>query len=669
MKLRISPRHYLSLLLLLFFLLPSIGQVPVERTKEKAVISGVQYYLHSVKKGETLFSISKAYGITPEQLTRFNAGSRNGIKEDQILRIPVSLVPALIPVEPQMPLIQRDEKKYIYHKLQPGETVYFLSKKYNVEEAEIIKSNPGLDISKLPLGAEIAVPRKGTAVVEEQAPRQTIVQTTVQTTAPPDSKYYYHRVVKGETLASIAEMYGLTIRALRRENRDQRFPQVGAYLRIPGFKPVKPETEPPVQKDTLINSSVEKIVAPPKPAGWTPVSSLHGTMNVAVLLPFYLDENSKRIEVDSTQSAKGRRSYSVISRPDDWIYPRSLGFIEMYEGILLAADTLRSLGLDIDIHTFDITSDTTEVTRLIESGKLDKMNLIIGPVHSKNLGIIATYASSRGIPVISPVPLHNNKVLINNPTLFMANPSLEVAQKCIAKQTRNFSSDNIVLIRDDSIMTDESTGFRNMIYSELESKNPEGEIKLRDFLFYSRSVYGADSINRLGKTLSENEENLVIIDSEDSPVMSESISDVHTLSRKYNIKVFGYPNMRYLENLDPKICFDLGLMICSPYWIDYSRNNVKRFLSVFRDKFHSQPSETSYAWLGYDIAYYFVSGLSIHGNEFLRFPVIHNPELLQTEFDYRRKSDVDGFENQKLFLVKYSNNYQLELINDAESVP
>ena len=71
-------------------------------------------------------------------------------------------------------------------------------------------------------------------------------------------------------------------------------------------------------------------------------------------------------------------------------------------------------------------------------------------------------------------------------------------------------------------------------------------------------------------------------------------------------------------------------MVYSPYWIDYSKNDVKQFNSDFMKKFHTQPSEKSYAWQGYDIAYYFLSGLAIHGKEFIAHPEMHNPDLLQT---------------------------------------
>ena len=57
--------------------------------------------------------------------------------------------------------------------------------------------------------------------------------------------------------------------------------------------------------------------------------------------------------------------------------------------------------------------------------------------------------------------------------------------------------------------------------------------------------------------------NIVIIASEDAPVISETIMDLHGLSKKFNVKVFGYPVMRDLDNLDPKYFFDLDLMIYS----------------------------------------------------------------------------------------------------------
>jgi len=648
-------RSLAVLFVILTFSLRSWSQVTVERSNDKVVISGVSYYLHLVKKGETIYSISRAYGLTTGELIKENQSAASGLKEGQSLRIKADLVSPKSEIRPTVSTVTfRDENNFIYHKLQPGETIYFLSRKYSVSENEIIQSNPGIDISKLPLGYEIAIPRK-----EFMNEKQSFINQ--------DTKAYYHKVTKGETMASIARQYGLTVRELRRENRDIRFPQVGDYLRIPGMKAPAEKPALPVAADTLPVIPDDQVIYLERPAEFTPVTSLSGSFDVAVLLPFYLAENARRTEIDSSKSLKGKKIYKVIDRSDDWIYPRSIGFVEMYEGILLAADTLRALGLNINIHVHDIESDTVGVTRLIRSGSLDRMDLIIGPVHSKNLSIVASYAGGLGIPVVSPVQLSNNSLLANNPLLFMASSSLEVAQNAIAGKMRDYYNSNIVLIHSDTNEGYQDIGgFRDMIVNELSSIMPFEEIRLKDMVFYSRSVFGNDSINRLAHALSERTGNVVIIASEDAPVMSESLTDIHTLTRKFDLTVFGYPSMRYLDNFDHKICFDLGLMIYSPYWIDYAQKDVMQFNSDFRAKFITEPSEMSYAWQGYDIVYYFLSGLALHGKEFLSHPEIHNPDLLHTEFNFRRRTNNDGFENQELFLIRYSNNYDLELLTDYE---
>ena len=68
------------------------SQVIVERSKDKVTISGTAYYIHQVRKGETSYSISRAYNITVEELNKENPPAVYGIKEGQSLRIPVKEV-------------------------------------------------------------------------------------------------------------------------------------------------------------------------------------------------------------------------------------------------------------------------------------------------------------------------------------------------------------------------------------------------------------------------------------------------------------------------------------------------------------------------------------------------------------------------------------------------
>jgi LysM repeat protein/ABC-type branched-subunit amino acid transport system substrate-binding protein len=628
------------------------SQVVVEKSKDKVVISGKPYYVHIVKKGETAYSISRAYGIKVEELTNENPTILYGVKEGQSLKIPVTdnkQAPAKN--EQILQTSARDEVKFIYHKLSPGETIYSLSKKYDVSENEIVLSNVGIDINKLPVGSEIAIPRVKFMSDQQKFDSQGM-------------NYIYHKVAKGETLYSIAEQHGTTVRELRRQNRGLLFPKVDDNIRIPIAKTIETPVIEEVKTDTVRIVSEEPVIQAERPVGFTPVGNLKGSYNVALLLPLYLQENAQRIEIDSSQTIKGKKNHKVIPIDEQWIYPPSIPFLELYEGVLIAADTLRSRGLDIILHVYDIRSDTVEVTHLIEAGALKEMDLIIGPVYSRNLSIVAAYAGNYDIPVVSPVPLRTNSSLENNPVLFMADPSLDVAQETIAKKVSEYYDYNFVFIHSDSAHTNpEINSFKNKIFRELSSKLPYDEIKFKEFIFYSRSAFNNDSVNRLEHALSDQSKNLVIIASEEPPVMSESISDLVTLSKKFDITLFGYPAMRNLENLDAEYYFNLEIELFSPYWIDYNDRNVKNFNSSFRHKFLTEPSETSFAWQGYDITYFFLSGLAIHGKRFISNPEIHNPDLLQMTFDFKRKGRGNGFENQKLFLIKYTKDMDIKVLD------
>lgn len=656
--------HIISFMFVFLYINISLfGQVAIERSKDKVVIAGVAYYIHQVKKGETAYSISKAYGITVQDLTRENPPALYGVNEGQSLRIPVGIVTDQKQPETQAVKLVHDDAKFTYHQLNAGETIYSLSKLYGVSDNDILSANPGLDITKMSIGSEIAIPKRQ-------------FQNIQQKFEDTEGNYIYHKVLAGETLYSIGKQYNITVRQLRKENRDLRFPQVGDLLRIPADKEtvasrqqqVQPEQQQQQDKpDTFrVTETVEPVTT--VHTGYTPVTALKGTFDVAVLLPFYLPENSSRIEIDSSKVVKGKKTYKVNQVSDEWIYPGSYDFIEMYSGVLLAADSLRNLGLNVNLHTFDIRSDTVEIQRLIQTGKLAGMDLIFGPVYSHNLVIVSDYARSLGIPVISPVPLVNNSALRNHPNLFMANASLEIAQRAIARNIAQYYDKNIIFIHTDTTDTDEDVKrFKSLIFTELKYKENFEDIKFREFRFYSRSMFNNDSINRLSHALSEQTDNIVIIASEDAPVISEVIDNVSSMSRRFSIKLFGYPVIRELDRLDQKELFDMDMIVYSPYWIDYSKKNVKAFNNDFAKIFHTMPLERSYAWQGFDLTFYFLSGMAMHGKNFLAHPDIHYPDLLESDFDFRRNSQNDGFENHKLFMIRYTKNYEV-VLDDQNSL-
>ena len=155
------------------------------------------------------------------------------------------------------------------------------------------------------------------------------------------------------------------------------------------------------------------------PSTRTEISKLDGSVRVAILFPFFIDENNDRTYIDSSRfDSRGNKFYREVTMPATWIYEGSIPFLEAYEGILLAVDSLRTLGLSMELDVYDTGGDTTRINRLIWSGALNNADLIIGPAYSYNLEKISSWAVFHDIPVVSPVPLRDRDIVIDRPTLY-----------------------------------------------------------------------------------------------------------------------------------------------------------------------------------------------------------------------------------------------------------
>ena len=120
-------------------LLPAAGQfqpTEVVRSREKTLVNGKMYYIHTVQKGQTLYSISKAYEVSQDLIRQENPNvDPAALKEGLVLRIPVQSG-GVAPVYPQ------NKDDFYDHKVKKGQTVYSLAKKYDVEEELIYRYNP-----------------------------------------------------------------------------------------------------------------------------------------------------------------------------------------------------------------------------------------------------------------------------------------------------------------------------------------------------------------------------------------------------------------------------------------------------------------------------------------------------------------------------------------------
>jgi len=54
----------------------------------------------------------------------------------------------------------------------------------------------------------------------------------------------------------------------------------------------------------------------------------------------------------------------------------------------------------------------------------------------------------------------------------------------------------------------------------------------------------------------------------------------------------------------------------------------------------------------------------MNGKDFIAHPEIHNPDLLESEYDFIRKEVGNGCENKKLFLIRYTKDYEVKIVEE-----
>jgi len=208
--------------LLFFFLTPLFWA----QSKKEAV--DYKSVSHTVVSGESVLSISKHYGINPDVVYRNNRFVLDSIKEGMVLTFPAPIITVssvdeavilqneslkdneqtLLEVEAREKTSLQSTPTAIFHKVQSGETLYGLSKKYVCTVEEIKKWNPKLQKLELKVGEVLSIPVRGTVV---ESP--TIMPTY------KSGQTIQHIVKPKETLYGLSKKYGVSIAAIQNQNK------------------------------------------------------------------------------------------------------------------------------------------------------------------------------------------------------------------------------------------------------------------------------------------------------------------------------------------------------------------------------------------------------------------------------------------------------------------
>ena len=449
-------------------------------------------------------------------------------------------------------------------------------------------------------------------------------------------KFYIHTVEKGQTLYSIAKTYSTTVDIILSNNPDAVDGlKTGDKLKIPFLGETKKEIKEVVAikeiKEQKPDSNLVNIINKKEirdTISSVPVKQI-GDIHVALFLPLSL------AMIDAIDVGNIARGDSKL--PDD-----SKNGIEFYEGMKLALDSLEKGGFKGKIHVYDYNLDSAGFAKLMKKPELKEMDLIIGPLSGKKFEAVLKFAKENKINMVAPT-LQGNNILMGNMNVSKVTPSYATQAEAIGKYAaEKFAGQNIILFN---------------------SANPKDKPYINTFRKTANALLSkstSDSVKEvtfatLKNFISKTKPNIIVIPSTNQSFVTEAVNKLYLTKQetKDSIIVFGMSNWMDYESLDFGYLNTLHATVSSYQFIDYNNPQTKKFILRYRSQYKSEPSSTVFS--GFDVGYFYLSGLQKYGND-LQMKL---PELklkgFQTEFNFFQPDSGSGYENKGVGIMQFEN--------------
>ena len=371
------------------------------------------YFLHTIEKGQSLYSIASMYGVSQSDIIKLNPGSDEKIYIGRTLRIPRNAA---------------NVQKETYHTIEAGETLYRLTVKYNVSAKAICDANPGLSAENFRIGQVILIPSTAEAGV---ATSETKVVADNNIPGPVESRCRdMHKVKRKETVFSISREYGISEQELIAANPElKKGMKKGQFLCIP--YPAATTVQPTQKEDPYaIPPSNSELFRKSKE---TPKEM--STIKAALVLPFQEDKR----------------------------------MVEYYEGFLMAVDSLKRTGTSLDLYVYDSGKDVSTLNTILAKSEMKKMDVIFGPMYQNQIKPLSDFAEKNDIRLVIPFSKKGEEVF-NNPAIYQINtPQSYLYSEVYEHFTRQFPNAHVIFI-ESSIADKEKAEFINGLKQELKNK-------------------------------------------------------------------------------------------------------------------------------------------------------------------------------------------------------
>ena len=360
---------------------------------------------------QTIYGITRQYKISEEELRRLNPNLESHMKVGEALVLPEDKIRKYGDKAAQQEVVdtpkkdKEEEKKtqmlasedgaYV---VQPKDTYYGITRKFNISQSELFALNPGLEQRGLRSGDVIIV--KNTASSKNAA--TTTKETSEKNTKPKEEKntppkevktktysveeYVTHEVKKGESAFGIVNKYNITYDQLAEMNGG------------------------------LPNGIKQGMVLNIKKVNRQYVKADDDVFSIALILPFGFDTNDTK--------------YRTLSA-------------DFLIGAKLAAQRGMRDGKKVSINVIDAENENSFKNNLAQINKTNT-DLIIGPFFKSNVIEVLEYVKNEKIPVVAPFAHTEEMYKYNN--LVIVEPGNRVYAERIVREVKNAHSKEKVFI-------------------------------------------------------------------------------------------------------------------------------------------------------------------------------------------------------------------------------
>ena len=562
------------------------------------------YFLHTVTKGQSLYSISSMYNVTIDDIVRLNPGSDKQIREGAALKIPQAAT--------------TNSDKPVFHTIQAGETLYRLSVKYNVTTQAICEANPGLSTENFRSGQVIIIPVQSDSKPQKETPK---IEEQENTNVKMNDWKDMHKVERKETIFSISREYGITEEELIAANPELKTGKLkkGTFLFIPyGKNDKKQESESqPITKE-LTNEEVfsqnEELKKDIK------------TIKAAVMLPFMAGTSTNMDE--------------------------QVRMVEYYEGFLMAVDSLKKQGVSIDLYTYDTKGREATLNSILSKKEMKNMDIIFGPAKAQDIDVLATFADNNNIRLVVPFAPKVDEVF-KNPHIYQINtPQSYLYSEVYEHFTRKFSDSNVIFLNASNGDREKDEFIKGM-KTELRNNG----ISYRDFTV-------TDNFYEITTVMDTLRNNIFIPTSGKSTALVKILPQLTQIRRErpnYMMNLFGYPEWQTYTNDYLASFYEIDTYFYSSFYTNNLFPAAVHFTNSYRRWYSKDMANIypKYGMLGYDTGYFFLKGLSKYGNKMEENLNSIQVTPIQTGFKFERVNNWGGFINRKVFFVHFSKDYEL----------